>query len=273
MRAAASAATARWRTVVSAAVSSLTLGVAGCASHGFIRPEGPSRTIADASALWQQASAPCQSLTTYQTQLQLSGRVSDQPMGSLTVGVVATRAGEIGLEARASGSSAFVLGGRADRATLWLASSRRVVVDRADAIVDALVGLPWDPERLMAVLSGCVTFAGRATDAREYDGGITALRFSGGDDVYVETIAGRSSVRAAVVDGVVIDYRRAESGWPQQIALRSEPGRSPSVSLSMRIDVAVPDPAANPDQFAVAIPPGASPMSIDELRASGPRGR
>jgi hypothetical protein len=256
-----------------AIAAALALGAAACASRGFIRPEGPSRPLADASALWRQASAPCQSLTAYQTQIRLSGRVAGQPLGSLTVGVVVSRAGEIGLEARVSGPSVFVLGGRADRATLWLASSRRVVVDRADAILDALVGVPWDPERLMAVLSGCATFAGAAADAREYDGGITAVQFSGGDEVYVETIAGRSSVRAAIVDGVAIDYRRAESGWPQQIALRSEPGRSPSVALSMRIDVAVPDPATDPSQFAVVVPSGASPMSIDELRTSGPRGR
>jgi hypothetical protein len=256
-----------------AIAAALALGAGACASHGFIRPEGPSRPLADASALWRQASAPCQSLAAYQTQIRLSGRVAGQPLGSLTVGVVVSRAGEIGLEARASGPPVFVLGGRADRATLWLASSRRVVVDRAAAILDALVGVPWDPERLMAVLSGCVTFAGGAADAREYDGGITALRFSGGDEVYVETIAGRSSVRAAIVDGVAIDYRRAESGWPQQIALRSEPGRSPSVALTMRIEAVVPDPATDPSQFAVVVPSGALPMSIDELRASGPRGR
>ncbi len=256
-----------------AAAAALTLTLAGCASHGFVRPEGPSRPLADAGALWRQTSAPCQSLTAYQAQLRLSGRVAGEPVGNLIVGVVTTRASEIGLEARASGPPAFVLGGRADRATLWLASSRRVVVDHADAIVDALVGVPWDPERLMAVLSGCVTFAGRPADAREYDGGITALRFSGGDEVYVETIAGRSTVRAAVVDGVSVDYQRAESGWPTQVALRSEPGRSPSVALSMRIDVAVPDPATNPSQFTVVVPTGASPMSIEELRASGPRGR
>jgi hypothetical protein len=126
----------------------------------------------------------------------------------------------------------------------------------------------------MAVLSGCATFAARAVDAREYDGGVTALRFPDAEEVYVETIAGRASVRAAVVDGVVIDYQRsAASEWPQRIALRSEPGRTPSVSLSMRVDAALADPPADPAQFAVVVPAGASPMSIDELRASGPRGR
>jgi hypothetical protein len=189
----------------------------------------------------------------------------------VTVGVAVTADGQIGLEARVAGPPLFSLAGRAGEATLVLPQDRRFVVAPAGQIVDALIGVPLGPGRLLAILSGCVSPAARFAEAAEY-AGVTAVHLVGGDVLYLTHEGGRSDLRAGVFDDVTVEYRQRQAGWPAQIVIRTAPGRTPSVSLALRVDALDRDTTLPDSTFEIARPAGATLMSVDELRASGPFG-
>jgi len=189
------------------------------------------------------------------------------------VGGIATRDGRIGLDARWSGSAVFVLGGDANQARLVLPRDRRVIEAPAAAILDALVGVSWDPARLMAVLSGCVAADPQVRDAVEFPDGTLAVHLSGDDVAYVVRTNGRRTVRAAESGGLGVAYRWAVEEWPAEIVIQSETGRTPSVSLTLRVEAAVANPTPDASAFTVTVPQGAEPMSITELRSAGPMRR
>jgi hypothetical protein len=243
----------------------------GCASHGFAVPKGPSKPAADATAAWRDASSRCGDLQAIQIQARLSGRVGAQRIPGLILGVVATRSNAIGLEARLSGSALFVLGGRGGDATLVLPQDHRVVVASAPAILEALVGVAWEPSRLMAVLAGCITPDAEVESGSEYSDGTVAVQLAGGDVAYLAIADGRRIVRAGRSGGLRVEYRRERGPWPAEVRIASEPGQVP-VTLVLRIDAIVPDPSIDPRAFTVVVPAGAEVMSVDQLRSGGPLG-
>jgi hypothetical protein len=245
-----------------------------CATTRFAPPEGAAAPAPDGAARWSDATRACAAVTGYHAQLRLSGRLAGHGMPGITVGLALTRDGRIGLEARAGGPSLFVLGGRADDATLALTSDRRLVTAPAADIVDALVGVALGPARLLAVMTGCVSPDLQVADVRAYEAGATmAVRLASGDVAYLVRGTSGMVVRAGAFDGVQVEYRdRFASGWPRRIEIRTEAGRVPAVSLSMRIESVEIDPTLADSVFVVARPSGWAPLSIGELRASGPLG-
>ncbi len=207
-----------------------------------------------------------------QAQLRLSGHVGSQRIPGLIVGVIATRANEIGLEARVSGSALFVLGGRGGEATLVLPQERRVVVSSASAILDALVGVAWEPSRLMAVLAGCVAQDAPVQGAREYNDGTLAVDLADGDLAYLSRSGDQRVVQAGRSGGLRVAYRRGAGPWPTEVRIASDPGQTPDVVLVLRVDALVPNPSLDARAFTVAVPAGSEAMSVQQLRDGGPLG-
>jgi hypothetical protein len=174
------------------------------------------------------------------------------------------------LEARVSGELLFKLAGTGDRAVLLLAADRRVVTAPAGDIVDALIGVPLDPDRLLAMMTGCVSISNDVTAAARY-GDVVEVTTSDAT-VYLQLRGGGWSVRAGQFGDFTVDYPSLRDGVPRQIGLRSRAGREPVVTLLLSatsVDLADATPVS---VFSVNVPEGATAMSIDELRRSGPLG-
>jgi hypothetical protein len=163
----------------------------------------------------------------------------------------------------------FVLRGSADEATIVLPRDGRVATGSAEAILDALVGIPLSPARLLAVLTGCVSIQ-PAVDMAEQIGSMGRVRTEDAEVYLVRTAEGWR-VRAGAFDGFTVDYRRFASGGPADIAIRSTAGRHPAVDLSLRVVVVETTPRA-PSVFVPVVPSGAERITIDVLREEGPLG-
>jgi hypothetical protein len=251
--------------VAACAIASL----AGCASRAFVRPTDVGAPAPDAAAVWMTTSASCRGLTGVQAALGLTGRIREQRIPGLagaTLYLAASSTGDIGLEARVAAQLLFRLGGTAERATLYLPSDNRVVTGRAADIVDALVGISLAPERLLAVLGGCVTRADRVDRAVRHGSILEVVTPDA--TVFLAERDGAWAVRAGQADEMTIDYRRNGTAL-RDIALQSPPGGRDGVSISLRVKQIDLAPTLAPALFTVVVPDGAAPMTVDELRTSG----
>lgn len=189
-------------------------------------------------------------------------------LASAVLYVAVTADGRVGLEAQVSSQRVFRLGGTADRATLFLPADQRVVIDRADDIVDALIGVRLSPERLFAILGGCVS-AGDTAATGERVGDTLRIRTPEAV-VFLSRQAGRWTPVAVDFDDLLVDYQAWHGAVPRRVLLRSHGTASSPVVITLNVrDVELNLPPA-PAAFVVNVPDGASPMSIDELRSSGP---
>jgi hypothetical protein len=253
-----------------AAAAGLAASTGACAGRLLVRPSGPGAPAPDGAAHWAAVVSACRNVRSYRARLGLSGTVANRHIpgfASAVLGLAVTATGEIGLEARVSGQLVFTMAGTADHARLLLVDDQRVVDAPAAAMVDALIGVPIGPARLLAILAGCVSTSDTMDEAARYD---DVLRVVSGDTtIFLEDRDGVWRVRAADAPGLRVDYQAVENGRPQRIAVRSAPDAEPRVSLVLRVDEAEINRALPPAVFTVRVPDAATPMSIEELRASG----
>jgi hypothetical protein len=255
-----------------ACVAIVSTALGACAStRPFVRPAGPASPLLDRTAVWQPATATCRAVRAYLGELRLSGKVDGQSVRSTTL-PLAVDAGRLGFAAQGPfGSSVFQFGGTTANATLFLRGDNRVVRGPAADIVEALIGVKLDPSRLLAVLAGCVATGTEATAAERFG---SIVQVSTGDAmVFLVEQAGTWRPRAGTFDGLFVDYLRAEGGYPREIRITSEPGRSPAVDLTIAVRSLEINPVFTDAEFKVSVPPQAVPASLDELRAAGPLGR
>lgn len=191
-------------------------------------------------------------------------------MASARLEAAVTATGQMALEARVSGQLLFKLGGTSDRAVLLLAADHRVVTAPAAEIVDALVGVPLGPDRLLAMMTGCVSISNDISRTGRY-GHVLEIVTSDAV-VFLESGGGVWRVRAGTFGDFAVDYRSFDRGMPRRIALRSTAGHAPAVSLSLDVTSVDLSGSTPLSAFSVNIPDDASPMSIEELRQSGPLG-
>jgi len=247
------------------------LAFTACATtRGFVRPTGATTPLTDHAGAWQAATAECRGVQSYRGDLRLSGKVAGERIRSVTLGLAVDATGRLGFETQVMGSSIFRLGGTTANATLLLRADNRVVRGPAGEIVEALIGVRLDPARLLAVLAGCVATSLDAT-AAERLGAFVQVTLP--DATVFLSDDGRGwRPRAGTFEQLLVDYQRIEAGYPHQILITSEPGRSPSVSLSIAVRSLDINPVFTGAEFHVTPPDGAIPISLDELRAAGPLG-
>lgn len=240
------------------------LAGSACAAHVFVPPPGPGVPAPDAAAAWDEAARACRDVRNVSANVRVAVRAGRGKSPSLAVTVVATAAGGIRLD----GAQVFLLAGNASRADYLRRDDNRFVTARADEIVEAMAGVKLGPERLLAVLTGCVATSPGFVDGARF-GSQLAVR-TRDSRVFLARRDGRWRAVAGDADGIVVDYRGFDGDWPS--AWRAAAATSAAILDVTVTDLTVNDASldGNTAAFQVKLPPSATPMTLEELRAAGP---
>jgi hypothetical protein len=167
------------------------------------------------------------------------------------------------------GQPIFVLAAQAGRGVLLLPRDSRVVRDQpAEAILEALIGVNLAPGDLQAILTGCVVPDPMAAGGRLHANGWASIDLQGGARLFLRRTS-QWEVRAAQRAGWQLEYTVGQSRFPESVRLAAE-----SKTVPVDLTAAISELEANVDLgaevFRVDVPPEAKPLTLDELRDSGP---
>jgi hypothetical protein len=244
---------------------------AACAPKRFAPPAGTGVPVEGFADAWQRTAAPCLGVKTMTAELSLSGRAGDTRLrGRVQAGFAR---GSMRMEGVAPfGQPFFILASTPSAATLLMPRDERVVTaPDAQEILDALVGVRLRSDALMAVLAGCV-MADAPAGATAH-GDITRFAFATGA-VYVRTRGQQSRIVAAEARPFFVEYLdSAMSGpWPARVRISRDLPDGQGVDLTIGVSQVETNMTLPPEAFTVNVPPGTIPMSLAQLRASGPLG-
>jgi outer membrane biogenesis lipoprotein LolB len=242
----------------------------GCAARRFTPPSDPGSPFPQFSETYVAVTQACSGVRTFTAELGLSGRAGDQRLrGRVVAGFAAPES--MRLEGVAPlGPPAFVLAARDGMATLVLPRENAVLRNAAPAdVLEALTGVALQPSALQAILTGCVTPADRAASGRLHRDGGASVTTEGGATLYLQRRNDRWQPRAARYQQWLIEYPEWGGRFPAVVRLRSEGGR-----VSVDLTAAISQLEANVDldatAFEVMVPVSARPVTLDDLRESGP---
>jgi hypothetical protein len=245
-------------------VAWLALFSAGCGHTIFVPPAGPG-VVTDASEAWTAATAACRNAKYYSASLKISGHAGSQRIWRLAIDTAVTPS-QIYMGATVSGQPIFVLAGSATDATLWLRQEQKAVKAPAGEIIEAILGLPIPPDRLLSLLTGCATRTFDVTTATSHNG-LLAIQTADAR-VFIQRQGTAWRTLGAEAEGFRVQFLWKAGLLPEKVWIRSTPGREPAASL----DVSVADPTTtDPLQASVFNAPSgaaaAEPMTLDELRS------
>jgi hypothetical protein len=263
------------------------LSAASCGTPLMKLPSGPGVAVSrqEAAASLAQATAACSGLRTLTAEIAVSGSAGGHRLrGRLSAGVAAPASAR--LEAIAPfGPPLFIFVASGDDATLLLPRDDRVLVHgQPDAVLDAVAGVPLGAADLEATLTGCAAAADTADmAARQFGDTWRQLTTASAGELYLHRTAAEAPwTLAALVRRVPggrawrTEYRDHQNGLPRTIRVTSldggddgaRQGRAFDLQLVLsQVETNVPLEAA---AFTVQIPKDAAPISLEELRRSGP---
>jgi hypothetical protein len=177
----------------------------------------------------------------------------------------------------------FIFTARSDDATLLAPRDNRVLQhERASVVLEAVTGIPLNGVDIEGLLTGCPRINGTY---RAFQFGDTWLKFFIGDndEVYLRRNDPSGPWHLVVmirrVPGQALRWRAEfldrRDGVPRSIRLTSldligQPSDAFDIQLSLRqVEI---NPLLGPEEFAVPVPQSAQPLTLDELRRSGPLG-
>jgi len=221
-----------------------------------------------------QVSAACAGVRTLTAEIGLSGRAGRQRLRGRVVAGFA-RPASMRLEGVAPfGPPAFILVSRAESATLLLPRDEPRVLRGAppEDILGALTGVALGPADLQAILTGCVVPSPQPVSARQHGNGWASIDLSGGTTLYLQPAAQNMwTLRAATRAGWRIEYPSWSGGFPQTVRLQSTQ-TDVNVDLTATLSQIETNKDLEDAAFTVDIPSDADPITLDDLRASGPLG-
>jgi hypothetical protein len=207
-------------------------------------------------------------VTSYKGSLRVSGRIGGERLPTtIDIATGATPTG-IRLEGRAASRNIFKLAGTTDEATLYLDDGHRSASGRPEELTDALMGVKLGPERWLALLTGCVATPPDFVSGARYGADLAVT--TPNSRVFLGLASGVWHPIDGIFDGVVVTYRRFSSTLPDEWRLRSEVGRDPSLDLSVSVDDMTAGGPIAASVFVLALPDDVTPMTLDDLRQSGP---
>jgi len=252
---------------------------AACAAALMKLPAGPGSGPVDASDALREATRFCRDISTIKAEVSVTGSVGGHGLRArLLAGLAAPASAR--LEALAPfGQPVFIFVTQDDEATLLLPRDKRVVERaRAGETLAAVAGVPLDATDLRMALTGCAVGTG-AREARQAGEDWRIVPDASGE-VYLHrdapteawrvvaarhSVAGGTSWRAEYSDP---QQGPPAAGLPKHVRLTSLDGKRFDLRLVVS-DVELNAPL-DAGVFTVQIPPGTMPISLEELRQSGP---
>ena len=230
-------------------------------------PSGAGTPFAEFASAYDEAVADCSTVKTITAELALSGRAGTTKLrGRISAGLAAPA--DIVLEGLAPfGKSVFILTGRNGKAMLYLPRDNRILRDAEPAaIVEALAGVALSPAELRAAVSGCGLEKSSPTGGRSYGKDSLAIDAAGGT-LYLRRVERKWRVAAAVRDSVTVQYDKFKAGRPGTVFVKTS-----VADLALRVSQVEINVPLEPRAFDLEIPPDAAPLTLEELRRSGPLG-
>ncbi len=191
------------------------------------------------------------------------------------------RGGALRLEAPAPfGAPIFILVARANEATLWLPRDRRVLRGApVEDVLEAITGLPRSSDDVLALLSGCLSSdLATAGPGESGPGGWLAMSLAGGIRAFLARDGANWRIAAGHRDAGTgtaawsVSYAAFSSGFPGSVTIRQDPtGGGPSATaLTFEVSQVETNVPLDTRAFDVVIPADAQPLTLEELRQSGP---
>lgn len=250
-------------TLAQAVVVAAAVFASACAARAPGRPAGAAVTSPGAVQTLAGATAHCRPLRTATAEIRLAGRAGrDRLRARLVAGFSAPDS--LRLEALAPfGPPALVLASDGATTTLLFPREGQVLREApVAALLDALTGLALDAADLRNLLFGCI--AGDDGRGLQYGGGWQVVE-DGGTRAFLK----HGVLVAADYHGWQVDYTAHEGGIARTVRVRRALARGDldlvATLASVETNVAL-DSAA----FTVTVPPGASAITLDDLRAASP---
>lgn len=279
-------------TAARALAAILLLATVACAPNRLVLPSGPGAPTTEFQAPFDQASTACRAVRTMRATIRLAGRAGGQRMrGTLIAGLA--RPNAVRLEGVAPfGPPAFILAAHDESATLLFPRDNRVLtgVSAAD-ILDALApGVRLAPAALGAILSGCVVPDPQPAAGRVFDKGgparigdatkgdarqrWLAVEVGRGATAYLLQQQGQWRIVAGVLPELEVWYDQFEGGLPRGVQIRSRAAQAPAIPLDLTLALSdlSTNVTLNASVFEVDVPRDAAPLTLAELRESGPLG-
>lgn len=251
---------------------------ASCGPPLMKLPAGPGAPAPDAADILNQATAACRNVRALTAEVAVSGSVGGRRIRArLSAGVAAPASAR--LEAVAPfGQPLFIFVATGEDATLLLPRDQRVLEHgRPEAVLEALAGIPLNAAELRATLSGCPVGAVNPQNARQLGDDWRVVADSAGGEIYLHRDNASAPWRlvAAIYGNASrkwrAEYRDFQNDLPRIVRLASiNAPRSSGFDLQLvlsQVEINVP---LDPEVFRVQIPRSFDPISIDELRRSGP---
>lgn len=268
----------------SAAVGVAALIAIACATaSSFEVPPGPWIPDPSGRGIVDAAMAPCRGVHTLTAEIAVRGRVGGSKIrGRVIAGF--EQGGSLRLEAPAPfGAPVFILAARRNRAVLWLPRDRRVLQDApVEDVLDAITGIRQSTDDLLALVAGCLTSAAPASEApRRNSKGWLLVPIDDGSTAYFRRagqtwrLAGGHQGESPTRPAWTVAYTgAASSAFPALIRMWRQGGADgvsgAGASLSLEISQLETNTSIESRAFDLVVPPDAVPMSLAELRQSGP---
>jgi hypothetical protein len=257
-----------------AAVVLTALLSTACGAASMKLPSVAGAPAPDAADALSQATMACRMVSSIAAEVGVTGSIKGQRLRARLIAGLAAPA-SARLEAFAFSQQVFILAARGNDATLLLPRDGRALEHgQPGEVLEALTGLPLDAAELRLTLTGCATSGASGASGRQI-GNDWRVVSEQAADMYLRRDARTAPWRLVAVvhreggrPGWRAEYRDFENGLPHTIRLASTDSRRFDLRLALsQVEINMPiDPAA----FEVKIPPATEPITIAELRDSGP---
>jgi hypothetical protein len=250
----------------------VAVAASGCAKPRLQLPTGPFEPFPGGAEIVERTFSRCLDLHSISLEIALSGRAGDQRLRGRLLAGFATP-GSVRLEALAPfGQPVFILAATLEDSVLLLPRDNRVLRDTPpNRILEALAGLDMRPDELRQLLAGCPTALPASGTARRFNERWIAVDLEDGGVAYLVREHEAWRPAAVVANGIRAVFEGWSGDQPQLVRLDAASARASSpVHIALRLSQVERNVSLPPRAFTVNVPADAEPISIEELRRSGP---